>query len=417
MSTHHTGENGRPTTSPSEALIRALPKTDLHVHLDGSLRLSTLIELAKERKVSLPSQTEEGLCELVFKPTYKNLPEYLEGFLYTTAVMCDAEAIERVAYEFCLDNQQEGVRYVEVRYAPQLHVRPGLEMSDVVNAVDRGLRRGAKEFNARPEVTSGREPAFHAGMILCAMRYFEGAWSPGFKRFFDAMPEANRYEVYQHASVEVARAAARLRDEGCLVVAIDLAGQEKGYPADDHRRAYQIAHDAFLGKTVHAGEDYGPESIFQAITDLHADRIGHGTWLFREDKIQSRIPDKRAYVESLAQFVADKRVTIEVCLTSNQQTMPEISGDLSKHPFAMMRERKLSTTFCTDNRLVSSTTVSREIERAVKAFALTTREVRDSLIYGFKRSFFPGTYLQKRAYVRSVIDYADKLIAADAKVV
>ena len=281
-------------TELTPEVIHRLPKTDLHVHLDGSLRIPTLIELAKERKVKLPSYTVEGLRELVFKDTYKNLPEYLEGFLYTTAVMIDAEAIERIAYEFCLDNQAEGVRYVEVRFAPQLSVRDGLTMSEVVKAVDRGLRHGAKEFNSRPEIVSGKEPKFVAGMILCAMRYFEGTWSKGFGRLFDAMPEADRFEIYSTASVEVARAAARLRDEGCLVVGIDLAGQEKGYPAGDHKHAYQIAHEAFLGKTVHAGEDYGPESIFQAIGDLHADRIGHGTWLFSEDKIQGSIPNKKA---------------------------------------------------------------------------------------------------------------------------
>ncbi len=397
-------------TELTPEIIQKLPKTDLHVHLDGSLRIPTLIELARERQVKLPSYTVEGLRELVFKDTYRNLPEYLEGFQYTIAVMSDAEAIERIAYEFCLDNQAEGVRYVEVRFAPQLSVRDGLSMSDVVSAVDRGLRRAAQEFNAREEVTNGSEPRFVAGIILCAMRFFEGTWSQGFKRLFDAMPEADRYELYSTASVEVARAAARLRDEGRLVVGIDLAGQEKGYPAGDHKHAYQIAHEAFLGKTVHAGEDYGPESIFQAIGDLHADRIGHGTWLFSEDKIEAGIPDKKAYVDALVQFIADKRVTLEVCLTSNQQTVPELAADLSKHPFAEMRKRKLSTTFCTDNRLVSNTTVSRELGRAVEAFDLSAREVRDTLIYGFKRSFFPGSYLEKRQYVRQVIDYADRIL-------
>ncbi len=407
-------ENSAPPGDGHEVpleVFQALPKTDLHVHLDGSLRIPTLIELAKERSVKLPSYTVEGLRELVFKDTYKNLPEYLEGFMYTTAVMIDPEAIERIAYEFCLDNQAEGVRYVEVRFAPQLSVRDGLTMSEVVNAVDRGLRSAAKEFNARPAVVDGTEPKFVAGMILCAMRYFEGSWSQGFGRLFSAMPEADRFELYSTASVEVARAAARLRDEGCLVVGIDLAGQEKGYPAGDHKHAYQIAHEAFLGKTVHAGEDYGPESIFQAIGDLHADRIGHGTWLFSEDKIQGHIPNKKAYVESLVQFVADKRITLEVCLTSNQQTVPELASDLRKHPFAEMRERRLSTTFCTDNRLVSNTTVSHEIARAIDAFGLTAGEVRDILIYGFKRSFYPGSYLDKRTYVRQVIDYANRVLA------
>ncbi|MGE0452043.1 MAG: adenosine deaminase [Vicinamibacteria bacterium] len=393
-------------------IIRRLPKTDLHCHLDGSLRLATLIELARARRVPLPSESEEGLRERVFRPQYASLPEYLEGFRYTVAVLQDAEALERTAFELCEDCQAEGVRYLEIRFAPQLHVRPGFEMDDVVRAVDRGIRRASAAFNARPEVASGREPRFAAGMILCAMRFFNAEFSPGYRRFFETMPEAPVEEVYAMASLQVARAAARLKhDHGLLVVGIDLAGQEKGYPAETHRAAYQVAHEAFLGKTVHAGEDYGPESIFQALGDLHADRVGHGTWLFDEHKIGPSVKDKTAYVERLAQFVADKRITIEVCLTSNQQTVPELAGDLRRHPFGEMRKRRLSTTFCTDNRLVSSTTVTREIERAVEAFDLTEREVRDMLVYGFKRSFFPGTYLEKRTYVREAIDYADRVLS------
>jgi adenosine deaminase len=392
-------------------VIRALPKSDLHVHLDGSLRLSTVIELARTRGVELPSSSEEGLRELVFRPRYRNLQEYLEGFRYTVAVLQDEEALERAAFELCEDCQAEGVCYLEVRFAPQLHVRPGFELADVVRAVDRGLRRAAAAYNARPAVAAGQEPPFVAGIILCALRFFQPVFSTGYRRFFEAMPEAPLAEVCAAASMEVARAAARLRREGLLVVGIDLAGQEKGYPADDHRLAYQVAHEAFLGKTVHAGEDYGPESIFQAIGDLHADRVGHGTWLFDESKIHDpRITDRRAYVEDLAQFIADKRITIEVCLTSNQQTVPELADDLRKHPFGEMRKRKLSTTFCTDNRLVSDTTVSKEVARATEAFGLTPREVKDTLIYGVKRSFFPGTYLEKRAYVRKVIDRANRVM-------
>lgn len=395
-------------------LIRKLPKTDLHVHLDGSLRLATLIDLARRARVPLPSETEQGLRELVFPPRYPNLEEYLQGFRYTVAVLQDAEALERAALELAEDCQAEGVRYLEVRFAPQLHVHPGLEMPDVVRAVDRGLKKAAAAFNQRPEVASGQEPRFAAGMILCALRFFRPEFSLGYARFFQALPEAPLPEVYAAASMEVARAAARLRrEEGLLVVGIDLAGQEKGYPAEDHRQAYQVAHEAFLGKTVHAGEDYGPESILQAITDLHADRIGHGTWLLDHTKIHDpRIAAPEAYVEALAQFIANKRITIEVCLTSNQQTVPELAEDLRKHPFAEMRRRRLSTTFCTDNRLVSNTTVTAEILRAVDAFGLSLREVRDILIYGFKRSFFPGTYLEKRTYVRQVIDYGDRILGA-----
>jgi len=173
-----------------EEIIRRLPKTDLHVHLDGSLRLSTLIELAREREVELPSFTEEGMRELVFLPRYRNLQEYLQGFRYTIAVLSDAEALERAAFELAEDCQQEGVRYLEVRFAPQLHVRPGLELADVVRAVDRGLRRAAAGFNARPPVVSGQEPPFFAGIILCALRFFEPDFSPGYRRFFEALSEA-----------------------------------------------------------------------------------------------------------------------------------------------------------------------------------------------------------------------------------
>jgi adenosine deaminase len=393
-------------------VIRRLPKTDLHVHLDGSLRLGTLIELARERRLELPSFTDEGLRELVFRSQYGNLGEYLEGFRHTVSVLQDREALERAACELCEDCQAEGVRYVEIRFAPQLHVRSGFEFDEVVRAVDAGIRRATSAFNGRHEVAAGREPRFAAGIILCALRHFTADLSEGYRRIFEALPEASPEERHAAASIQVARAAARLRHEdGLLVVGVDLAGQEKGHPAEGHRAAYQIAHAAFLGKTVHAGEDYGPESIFQAIGDLHADRIGHGTWLFDESKIAARrVTDRRAYVERLAQFVADKRITIEVCLTSNQQTVPELGGDLRRHPFAEMRKRRLSTTFCTDNRLVSNTTVSNEIERAAEAFALTDRELRDILIYGFKRSFFPGTYLEKRAFVRQVIDYADSVL-------
>src|SRR4029453_6104594 len=244
-------------------LIRRLPKTDLHVHLDGSLRLPSLIEMARERGVPLPSQTEAGLRDTVFRPFYRNLQEYLEGFRYTVAVLQDAESLERAAFELCEDCQHEGVRYIEIRFAPQLHVRPGFEMDDVVRAVDRGIRRAAAAFNARPEVSAGAEPPFAAGIILCALRFFTGEFSPGFRRIFEAMPEAPVAEVYAAASTQVARAPARLKhSDGLLVVGLDLAGQEHGYPAEDHRRGYQVAHEALLGQTVHAGEDYGPEAIF-----------------------------------------------------------------------------------------------------------------------------------------------------------
>ncbi len=171
-------------------LIRRLPKTDLHVHLDGSLRLGTLIDLARQRGVALPSKTEEGLRQTVFRERYHDLSEYLEGFQYLVAVLQDKESLERAAFELAEDCQAEGVRYLEVRFAPQLHVQPGFTMPEVVKAVDRGLRRAADAFNRRPEVASGQEPRFLAGIILCALRFFLPQFSSGYRQFFEAMPEA-----------------------------------------------------------------------------------------------------------------------------------------------------------------------------------------------------------------------------------
>ncbi|MCB9544244.1 MAG: adenosine deaminase family protein, partial [Myxococcales bacterium] len=164
----------------TEDYLLALPKTDLHVHLDGSIRLGTLIDLAREYHVDLPSYTVEGLRETVFKERYRNLGEYLQGFAYTGAVMQSELALERVAYEFAQDNQNEGVRYVEVRFAPQLHMHTHMNAVMVLKAVNRGLARAQAEFNARPVVKSGVEPAFKYGIIVCAMRMF-GA---GFSEYF-----------------------------------------------------------------------------------------------------------------------------------------------------------------------------------------------------------------------------------------
>lgn len=394
-------------------LIAALPKTDLHVHLDGSLRLSTLIELADAAGVALPARTEEGLREAVFKPNYRNLGEYLEGFRYTVAVLQTAAALERAAFELCEDAWLEGVCYLEIRFAPQLHVSPKLSLSEVVRAVAAGIAKAEAKFNAEPRVKSGDWPAFRAGIIFCALRMFLPEFSACYRSYFDACGYSPRNEIHARASLDLARAAAHLRArENLPVVGFDLAGQEKGYPADVHEEAFQVVHEAFIGKTVHAGEDYGPESIFMAIGDLHADRIGHGTWLLDPTRVTDpRITDREAFIEDLAQYVADRRITIEVCLTSNQQTVPELAGDLKAHPFAKMVKRRLSTTICTDNRLVSNTTVSREWKLAIETFGLSAKELRDMLAYGFKRSFFPGPYLEKRAYVRHVLDVIERVFA------
>ncbi len=394
-------------------LIARLPKSDLHLHLDGSLRLPTLIELAKQHKVALPSRTPEGLLELVFKRAYKNLPEYLKGFEFTVACLQDAESLERAAYELCIDCRAENVFYVEMRFAPQLHVRGEFRVREVLRAVCRGLERAKKVINADPDVKRGAVPRFEAGVIVCALRFFLPVFSEHYRAYFEALPSARPEEIYGLASLELARAAvAAAEEDGLPVVGFDLAGQERGFPAKDHQAAYQLAHEHFLGKTVHAGEDYGPESIFQAITDCHADRIGHGTWLFSQKHVHDRsITDKKAYIDKLVRYIADRRITLEVCLTSNQQTIPELRDDLGKHPFKKMRAARVSVTLCTDNRLVSRTTMTDEVEKAVTAFDLDPRGLKDVLIYGFKRSFFPGSYPDKRDWVRSMLNYMEDTFA------
>ena len=395
----------------SSELIRALPKTDLHVHLDGSLREQTLIELAKERNVSLPSNTVEGLNETVFRAQYANLAEYLHGFQYTCAVLQDAEALERTAYELAWDNINEGVRYIEVRFAPQLHTHRGFSIKEVLQAVNRGLARAEKEHAASPAVMENGEPPFHYGIIVCAMRFFTAGFSSWFSHLFDLFQDAPEETYLSLASQELARAAVRIRDkEGIPIVGFDLAGREDGFPASAHKEAYAFAHRNFMQKTVHAGEAYGPESIFQAITDLHADRIGHGYHLFSPELCGPDVANPTEYVDKLASYVADRRVTIEVCITSNLQTMPNLKS-AQEHAFGKMLERKLSATLCTDNRLVSHTTVTREVELAVEAFQMTASQLRQTLIYGFKRSFFHGPYTERRAYVRQIIDFYDKLVA------
>jgi len=394
----------------SKEFIEKIPKTDLHLHLDGSLRLPTLIDLARKNGVKLPAYDEAGLRRLVFKNKYASLPEYLKGFLYTTAVLQTPAALERVGYELAQDNQDEGVRYIEVRFAPQLHQSARMSSIEVMSALNRGLARAKDEFNARAEVKSGEEPPFEYGIIACAMRMFDNGFSEYFDNLLNVHAHSERKWIFSLASQELVRAAVEAKTKlGLPIVGFDLAGAEAGYPAEDHAQAYALAHKNFLKKTVHAGEAYGPESIFQAITDLHADRIGHAVYLFDAGMIKSpEIKDKKAYIANLVQFIADRRITIEVCLTSNLQTNPAIRN-LADHSFKHMRKAKLSATFCTDNRTVSQTTVSAEILKAVQAFSITPRELKNFVIYGFKRSFFPGTYIKKREYVHQIIDYYEKI--------
>lgn len=390
--------------------VRQIPKTDLHVHLDGSLRIPTLIELARQEGVDLPAWDEQGLKETVFKDHYTNLPEYLQGFAYTCAVMRTPENLERVAYEFAQDNIAEGVRHVEVRFAPQLHTHDDLTIEAVVRAVARGMTRAQTEFNHSPAVARGEDIAFHYGIIICALRSFNEHMSDYYRRLLSLMSYARKKEVYAEASLEIARAAVALAQQaGLPVVGFDLAGEEAGFPAGDHRDAFMYAHKNFLRKTVHAGEAYGPESIFQAITDCHANRIGHGTFLFAADMIKDPlIQDPALYTRLLAEYIASQRITVEVNLTSNLQTTPSIRS-VAAHPVRQMIEQDLSVSICTDNRLVSRTTVTDELLLLAREIPVTRRQFRNLVLAGFKGSFFPGSYSEKRHYVRTVINRYEQL--------
>jgi adenosine deaminase len=393
----------------TEQFIRKIPKTDLHLHLDGSLRLPSLIEMAKTEGIQLPSYEETGLNELVFKARYANLGEYLAGFAYTVGVLQNLENLERAAFELAEDSFNEGVRYIEVRFAPQLHITHTSEIAAVVRAVCSGLEQAKKHLNAS---VGENDLPFECGVILCAMRRFSGQMSPYYAHLLNRGGSTNLRYSYARSSLELVKAAIQLRDEGLPVVGFDLAGEEAGYPAIHHKAAFQHAHRNFLRKTVHAGEAYGPESIFQAITECHANRIGHGTFLFSAEAIKLKsINDKRHYIEQLVEHIAHQRITIEVCPTSNLQTIPEIKS-LHSHPIQQMIDHSLSVSISTDNRLVSHTSVTNELLLCAQHLDLTNTQFRDLVLAGFKRSFFPGPYSAKRNYVRRAINLYDRLATA-----
>lgn len=397
----------------SEDFIKAMPKTDLHLHLDGSMRLPTLIEMAKNQKVELPSFEAAGLKELVFKDVYQNLGEYLHGFQYTCSVLRDLENIERVSYELAIDNQEEGVNYIEVRFAPQLlidHPR-GLTMESVLTACNKGLEKAKKEYNNSDKVLKEGKPPFSYGIINCAMRMFgPKGFSPYYSDLFKIMNFAKPMQIITMAAMEMVRASIKLRDDkGLPIVGIDLAGQEEGYPAGKFKEVYEYAHKNFMSKTVHAGEAYGAESVFEAITECYADRIGHGYSLFSPELIKDpQIKDKHKYINDLTSFMADKRTVIEVCLTSNLQTNPTIKN-IKSHKFKDMIENRMATTICTDNRLVSNTTVTKEFKLALDNFDIPIKRLKDIVAYGFKKSFYPGSYVEKRNYSKVNMHYFDKI--------
>jgi adenosine deaminase len=332
---------------PPRELIRRLPKALLHDHLDGGLRPATVLELARQAGYDeLPVEEPDGLGRWFFEGADRgSLSLYLEGFRHTIAVMQTAEALQRVAYEFIEDMAADHVVYAEVRFAPHFHTVGGLGLDAVMLAVLEGLRRGRADFGVE------------FGLIVCALRNED--------------PEL---------SIKLVELALAYREQGC--VGFDLAGEEAGHPAKEHVRAFQLAKRMNFAITIHAGESFGPESIWQALQYCGAHRIGHGTRLVEDLVIYQ---GKVVKIGTLAQYVLDNRIPLECCLSSNVHTGAVRS--LEEHPFAALRELGFRVTLNTDNRLMSATSMTREYELAVQTFGCTLDDLETLSINGMKSAF------------------------------
>eukprot|EP00002_Diphylleia_rotans_P009426 TRINITY_DN1962_c0_g1_i1.p1 TRINITY_DN1962_c0_g1~~TRINITY_DN1962_c0_g1_i1.p1 ORF type:complete len:432 (-),score=75.85 TRINITY_DN1962_c0_g1_i1:195-1490(-) len=401
-------------TDISDAFLAAMPKADLHIHLDGSMRLQTLIDLAREQNVELPAYTREGLRAALLPDQYASLAEYLLPFHYLCAVLCKPEALERVAYELAIENYEENVFYTEPRFCPQLHSIGDFGLIDVIESVDRGMRRAQEEVNQREEVKLGQKPRLEYGLLICALRKFDENVAKYFRDFIQLHKGLNPARIYQTAAVICAQSAIDAWKRGCRVVGFDIAGEESTSPAEQFQEAFELVHQHLLKKTVHAGEADGPNSIYQAIVNCHADRIGHGLHLFDTDWVRSSkgttLFGAEALVKKLVEHVASKRICIEACITSNWQTHPELAASKS-HPITNMLKHDLCVTLCCDNKLVSHTTLQKEYRTAVSHFGLNACQVRELVLNAFRSSFFHGTYHEKLEYYRSIEDYYTRIEA------
>ncbi|HJR65471.1 MAG TPA: adenosine deaminase [Gemmatimonadaceae bacterium] len=317
-------------------LLRVLPKAELHCHLDGSVRPETMLELAREYGQRMPVDDPDALREHMVVKDAHNLEEYLERFTITLSVMQRAEAIERIAYELAADAARDGVRYLEVRYAPVLNIREGLSLDEAIEAAARGLTRAEREHDVV------------ARIIVCGLRHLEPTMS-----------------------LTLAKLAVAHRDRG--VVGFDLAGGERGHPASAHAEAFAYARQHDLAVTVHAGEGDGADSVRQAVHLCGANRLGHATRLIED--------------ESLTRYVNDRRIALEVCLTSNVQTHATESFDT--HPVRQYFDRGMNVVLNTDNRLMSGTTLTDEYLLAARHHSFTFEELSAIALNGFVSAFIP----------------------------
>lgn len=327
-------------------MIKRIPKVELHDHLDGGLRVSTIIGLAKKEGIELPSYDEKELRDWFIRGCrQKSLPLYLETFQYTTAVMQTKENLERIATEAIEDLHEENVVYAEIRFAPALHTAKGLSLEEVVTSVLSGLDKGREKTGVQ------------YGLILCAMR-----------------------NENPSLSLRIAELAVAFSDRG--VVAFDIAGDEDGNPPKDHIGAFEYIRKQNFNITIHAGEAFGLESIWQAIQICGAHRIGHGVRLIEDMQIQDGTITK---LGSLSQFVLDRRIPMEMCLTSNVGTGAAESYE--KHPFPIFFKNNFRVFLCSDNRLMSDTNLTKEMTIAAEKYNLTFRDLEKISVNAMKSSF------------------------------
>ena len=332
---------------PTHDEIRRAPKVLLHDHLDGGLRPATIVELAGEIGHQLPAGDPEALgAWFTAAADSGSLERYLTTFAHTVAVMQTAESLHRVAAECALDLAADGVVYAEVRFAPEQHLGRGLSLPQVVEAVIGGFADGsARAAEAGSPI--------RIGTLLTAMRH------------------AAR-------SMEIAELAVLFRDAG--VVGFDIAGAEAGYPPTRHLDAFEYLQRENFHFTIHAGEAFGLPSIWQAIQWCGADRLGHGV------RIVDDIREDRS-LGLLAAYVRDKRIPLELCPSSNVQT--GAAASIGEHPIGLLRDLRFRVTVNTDNRLMSGTSMSREMALLVEAFGYGWSELQWFTVNAMKSAFIP----------------------------
>ncbi|MGC1213177.1 MAG: adenosine deaminase [Micromonospora sp.] len=329
--------------------IVKVPKALLHDHLDGGLRPATIVELAAEVGHELPTTDPEALGRwFVEAASSGSLERYLETFAHTVAVMQTTPALRRVARECALDLAADGVVYAEVRFAPEQHLERNLTLDEVVEAVVAGFVEGS-------ELAARAGTPIRVGTLLTAMRH------------------AAR-------SQEIAELAVRHRDAG--VVGFDIAGAEAGFPPTRHLDAFEYLQRENFHFTIHAGEAFGLPSIWQAIQWCGADRLGHGVRI-----VDDITPGDPPVLGRLAAYVRDKRIPLELCPSSNVQT--GAAPSIADHPIGLLRDLRFRATVNTDNRLMSGTSMSREMALLVEAFGYGWKELQWFTINAMKSAFIP----------------------------